>query len=146
MRLFTDDQFVRLLENGKHQNRGHDWLPVAKLLLPRTGCVWLVSEIRLGTDRLYGYGIADYGTGHIHAGYIDLTDLEWLADPINNEPVRQDETFSPFHTMSVYLTAARMNGAIVDDEQSLQEALAFKQSWDKAPSAFEGAMRIKLAL
>lgn len=125
MRLFTQEQFERLCDNGKPGHHGNDWQPVVKLILPGSGCVWLLSEIVHSNYKLYGYGLSDYGYGGVQAGYIDLGLLEIMSDPLQSHHVRRDKDFIAQYGMSVYQTAARMNGCIVDDGEALSEALAF---------------------
>ena len=134
MRLFTQDQFDQLCGNGRPGHHGQDWPPVVKLILPGTGCTWLLSEIVHSNYKLYGYGLADYGYGSTHDGYIDLASLELMSDPLQIHPVQQDKSFVAHYGISVYLTAARMNGGITNEEEALLEALDFMH-----PTADEAA-------
>ncbi len=102
-----------------------DWHPAAKLVLPGTGCAWLLSEIVHSNYQLYGYGISDYGRGDIQEGFIDISLLELMSDPLQMHHVQQDSKFVPLYCMSVYQIAARMNGGIVDDKEALQEAFDY---------------------
>lgn len=121
MRLFSLEQFERLRTNGRLGNHGRDWRPV-KLVLRGTGCAWLLSEIVRSNSQLYGYGISDFGRGDIMEGFIDLSLLELMCDPLQTCYVEQDTDFVPQHGISVYQTAARMNGCITDDPEALKEA------------------------
>ncbi len=143
MRLFTQEQFETLLEQGKPSNHGRDWAPVARLFLAGTGCTWLVSEIVVNNYRLYGYGLSDYGRGDIEAGFIDLTLLELMSDPLQMHHVQRDKEFVPRFCMSVYQTAARLNGGLTDDYDCLQEALDYLSPVQPVTRPFTKALHLQ---
>ena len=122
MQLFTEEQFTKLCDNGRAGNHGQDWQPMAKLVLPGTGCAWLLSEIVRRNGRLYGYGLSDYGTGCVKEGFIDLSVLELMSDPLQRFHVRPDPSFIPRQCLSVYRAAAFIEGGITDDPEVLQHA------------------------
>lgn len=127
MRLFNEEEFDRLCERGSPENHGRDWMPV-KLVLRGTGCAWLLSEIVQSNNQFYGYGVSDFGRGDILEGFIDLSMLELMSDPLQTCHVEQDTDFVPQHGISVYQTAARMNGCITEDADALKEALDYLEN------------------
>ena len=122
MQLFTEKEFTKLCDNGRADNHGQDWQPAAKLVLPGTGCAWLLSEIVRRNGRLYGYGLSDYGTGCVKEGFIDLDVLEIMSDPLQLYHVQPDPSFIPRQCLSVYRAAALVEGGITDDPEVLQLA------------------------
>ncbi len=122
MKLFINRQYDQLCNNGLDQNQGKNHYPVVKLILPGTGCAWLLTEIRPQQDYKYAYGLADYGYGSCYNGYINLEALCAMSDPICNNPVIQDYNFKSKYPVAVYLDAANANGYITDEDYHLIEA------------------------
>jgi len=123
MQLFLSNHYDRLRDNGRLSQQGLDHYPVTKLILPGTGCTWLLTEIRPEQNSRFAYGIADYGYNSIHQGYINLEAVFAMSDPVFGERVKEDLTFRTKYPISAYLIAARMREYITDDERHLEQAL-----------------------
>lgn len=125
--LFTEEELAQLRVNGQAANHGRDWPPVVRLVLPASNCVWLLTEILPGHNERFAFGLADYGTGSIHEGHIDLAALRVMADPLYSDryKVQRDPDFVPKHPVSVHWIAAMMFGHLTDDPARLDDALQF---------------------
>ena len=121
MILFTTAQLDQLYENGLPCNQGKDARPL-KLILPGTGCAWLLTEIRPQGEQ-FGYGLSDYGLGNVELGYINLMALSGMFDPWNRHRVRIDQSFVAQYPLSVYVEAAKAFGCITEDEIILAKAV-----------------------
>lgn len=120
MKLFTKEQFEKLLANGV--NRDQDHTPVVKLFTPDGAATWLLTEIYPAEDDL-AFGLCDLGMGEPELGYVSIPELASLRGKLGL-PVERDRHFSASHPISVYARAARIAGRIVEDEKSLAQATA----------------------
>ena len=114
MKLLTDDERDRLLDNGAATARGEkrDPLPVAKLYTPDAHVAWLLTELN-PADGDTAYGLCDAGIGWPELGYVRVSDLEAMRGP-NGFSVARDPHFAPRLTLSDYALRAKEDGSIND--------------------------------
>jgi hypothetical protein len=113
MHLFTRAQYEQLLRNASQEQREKDHIPVVKLHLPGTGCAWLLTELD-PDDPLRAFGLCDLGMGFPELGYVDLSKIASLKLPLN-VTLQQDESFTGKCPLSVYASAARACGFILNE-------------------------------
>jgi hypothetical protein len=128
MKLFTKEQFEKLIENGR--NRDNDHMPVVKLFLPGTGCTWLINEIDPEEHDL-AFGLCDLGMGFPELGYVSIEEITSVKHPVFGLGVERDLHFEAKSSMSVYAAAARTHEYIVDDDRSLEQHSHKKKSGPK---------------
>jgi hypothetical protein len=116
MTLFTEQQYQKLIENGR--NRDQDHAPVVRLHILFTGCQWLISELDPETPNI-AFGLCDLGMGSPELGYVDLEEVK----AIKNVPfsVMRDVFFEGTYPMSVYCCAARIDSHITTEEHQLKQ-------------------------
>lgn len=129
MKLFTDEQYQQLLENGLPENTTQDHPPVVKLVLPGTDCVWLLSEIDPDNKDI-AFGLCDLGMGFPELGYVSLNELREVTTPVLGFAVQRAAFFEAKYPMSVYADAARLKEAVTEDERLLYQC-HFKQQQKK---------------
>jgi hypothetical protein len=129
MKLFTTSIREQLLRNGDIRAQlseegfsAPDFLPVVKLFTPDAGCTWLLTELE-PDDPDIAFGLCDLGLGFPELGSVMLSELHALRSRMGL-PVERDLHFAAYHTLSVYAEAARLSGAITEDEQALMQAAA----------------------
>ena len=116
--FLTEEQYKKMLDNGKPENSDQNHAPIVKLFLPFTKCVWLLSEIT-HEDEGIAFGLCDLGLGYPESGSVSLYELKYLDDyPF---PVMSDVSFHGNYPMSVYCDAARVDEQISTDEALLQK-------------------------
>jgi hypothetical protein len=116
MKLYTDEQYQKLIENGKNPDQDH--APVIRLHILFTGCQWLISELDPEYPQL-GFGLCDLGMGQPELGYVDIEEIKAVKTvPF---PVMGDMFFQPEYPMSTYAEAARMCQSITLDEDHLKQ-------------------------
>lgn len=93
MKLFTDDQYQQLLQNGSDPDKDHP--PVVKLVLPNTRCVWLLSEID-PENKSIAFGLCDLGMGFPELGYVSLDELRSVTLPVLGFTVQRAPFFEPY--------------------------------------------------
>jgi hypothetical protein len=117
MKLFTQSQYSRLLENGKQANSGKNHYPVVKLFTPDANCTWLISEI----EHLdIAFGLCDLGLGFPELGCVSIPELVELRGKFGL-PVERDLHFNAKYPISVYARAASFHSRIIEDETILQQ-------------------------
>lgn len=121
MKLLTDEQYQKLVENGMPENRDRDHPPVVKLFLRGAPCVWLLSELDC-EDPDIAFGLCDLGLGFPELGYVRISELEELKIPFDGFQVECDVHFAPSFPMSVYLEAALMCSEITEVPIDLEQA------------------------
>ncbi len=129
MQLLTETIRAQLLRNGNLRARlaeegfsDPDFLPIVKLFTPDANCTWLLTELE-PDDPDIAFGLCDLGLGFPELGSVMLPELQALRGRLGF-PVERDLHFVSCHVLSVYAEAARMNGAITEDEQALMQAAA----------------------
>lgn len=125
MYLFAKPHIEELCKNGTMQEKGKDHIPVVKLFLRNTGCIWLITEI--DPENLYlGFGLYDLADGSPKLGNIDLSTVTKMT---NNDglPVERDIYFTGKYPISMYETAAKHLGYITDVD-SLVSPPSFKNN------------------
>ena len=120
MSLLTSRQCGRLIDNG----RQIDLVPVAKLYYPGGAGTWLITHADpLEPHRLFG--LCHHHAGHTpEMGYVNFRYLTRFRDAAGRR-IERDPAFSGQWPISVYLTAARRAGRIV--ESGLELDLAFDE-------------------
>lgn len=121
MKLFTDQQYKQLLENGKPDERDKDHHPVAHIVLPGTNCEWLISEIDPEEPRI-AFGLCDLGMGFPEMGYVDLEELQSLRIGPFGFSVFCNPLFEGKYPLSVYWRASKGHNCITRDEKLLMQA------------------------
>ncbi|HEY1024939.1 MAG TPA: DUF2958 domain-containing protein [Sphingobacteriaceae bacterium] len=116
MKLFTEQQHQKLVENG--HNRDQDHAPVVRLYLPFTNCQWLLSEIDSEEPDI-AFGLCDLGMGFPELGNVSLEEIQGIT--VVPATITVDQQFRGNYPMSVYCCAARLNQEISIDEQHLQQ-------------------------
>ena len=112
--LITDEQRIRLLDNGAAAARGEkrDPLPVVKLFTLDAHATWLLTELSTA-DRDTAFGMIDLGIGTPTLGHVRLSVLEGIRGPQNLTVVR-DLHFTPRRPLSEYVRLAQADGSIND--------------------------------
>jgi DUF2958 family protein len=117
VKLLTDEQRSKLLENGRRQRQARasnqfiDFEPVVKLFTPDAGATWLLTEL-LPHEPDIAFGLCDLGLGFPELGYVSLSELEELLGPLGL-PVERDLHFHAKKTLSAYAKEAHAEGRIV---------------------------------
>lgn len=123
MTLFTKAQFDQLLDNGR--TRDADNVPVVRLFIPETRCIWLFTEID-PVEPDIAFGLCDLGAGRPELGSVSIRDLLGVRARMGLR-VERDQTFTGKYPLYVYAEAARRTQAITVDDRFLQQAaIAFK--------------------
>lgn len=115
MKLFTNEQYKLLLENGAEKNKDH--APVVKLTMPEAGYVWLISAIVPGETNI-AYGLTDLRDGRPEMGYIYLPEIMQQAKELELK-LSHEPNFSGEFSLSVYARLAEKSGFIVYDRLDL---------------------------
>lgn len=118
-RLFTDEQFSKLIANGSDNNFDKDYPPVVKFFMTNTLCMWLISEL----DPEYpdiAFGLCDLGMGFPEMGSVNIQELLDAEDFWRS--IKRDNFFEGNYPLSVYAYAARRDEAITENETALKNA------------------------
>ena len=113
--LFTMEQYNQLIENGRVANLDKDNVPVAMLTLPFSPCVWLLSELDPDNPDI-AFGLCDLGMGFPELGYVSISEIQSVHDPVFKMAVYNNPLFKADYPMSAYAAAARAHGEIVWDK------------------------------
>ena len=110
--LFSDEQRDVLHENARGNAEGKelDPFPVAKLILPGTRMVWLITELD-PEDNDTAFGLCDLGFGEPELGYVSLSEITETAH--QGFYVQQDSQFKATKPLSEYVSEARINSEIL---------------------------------
>lgn len=119
MILLTDDLRDRLLANGRQRDIDH-W-PVVKFFNPLGAATWLVTELNVDNDTLFG--LADLGFGCPELGSFSLSELTSVRLPFGMG-IERDIPFEATFPLSVYAEAARQAASIIESERLLHTAAA----------------------
>lgn len=125
MKLFTDQQYAQLLDNGSLSNRDKDHKPVVHLTIPATRCEWLLSEID-PDQRNIAFGLCDLGFGFPELGYVDLNEIKSIQVPIWGTTVYANPFFEGKYPMSIYASAARVCECITRNDKLLRKLYAMQ--------------------
>ena len=123
MKLLTKDIHVKLLANGKKQDkiRGTadeiDFHPVVKLFTPDGACTWLLTELDPDAPDI-AFGLCDLGMGFPELGGVSLTELQSVRGLIGL-PIERDRFFKASYPLSIYTRAASQARRIVTDASAL---------------------------
>lgn len=118
MKLLTNDQLSRLIENGKRQakarneDRELDLTPVVKLFLPDGAATWLLTEID-DEDPDIAFGLCDLGMGCPELGTVRLSELRALRGRLGLR-VERDLHWEAAGPLSAYVNAALKAQRIID--------------------------------
>ena len=117
MRLLTDDQRRRLLENGSvnaaraaSDQDTDDFKPVVKLFCPWGGATWLLTELDPEEPDI-AFGLCDVGQGFPELGRVSLAELDAIRGP-GGLGIERDLTFKPLKTLQAYADEAARRGSI----------------------------------
>jgi hypothetical protein len=112
MKLITQDQHAKLLENGAAAARGdeRDPHPVVKLFTPDANATWLLTELDPADSDL-AFGLCDLGLGTPELGYIRLSEIMALRGLLGLS-VERDRYFTAGRPLSAYARDAQAAGAI----------------------------------
>ncbi len=116
MKLLTDEQRRKLLDNGHRQAavRGTpdelDFRPVVKLFTPDAGATWLLTELDADGDT--AFGLCDLGMGCPELGSVSLAEIGEVRGRLGL-PVERDRYFVATAPLSIYADAASAAGRIV---------------------------------
>lgn len=113
MKLFTQLQYKKLLENGLPENADKDVYPVVKLFTPDANATWLLTHIDC-EDLDLAFGLCDLGLGFPELGYVSLAELKSVRGRLGL-PVERDLGFEPLVPISIYSKVASRNERIVED-------------------------------
>ena len=112
MKLITNEQRTKLLDNGAAAARGEerDPRPVVKLFTPDANATWLLTELDpVEPDR--AFGLCDLGLGCPELGYVLVSELEALRGPLGLT-VERDRYFVADRPISAYARDAQAPGTI----------------------------------
>ncbi|TGP14934.1 DUF2958 domain-containing protein [Mesorhizobium sp. M2D.F.Ca.ET.233.01.1.1] len=118
MILITDDLCAQLLANGA-ADKENDHVPVLKLFDPTGPATWLLTELDMDGDTLFG--LCDLGFGFPELGNVSLAELESVKGRLGLG-IERDLYFQGRFPLSVYAEAARHSGHITEEERLLQQA------------------------
>jgi len=118
MRLMTDSQRDRLVENGRRPDVDHS--PVVKLFMPGSGATWLLSMVD-PRDTSVAFGLCDLGFGFPEMGSVSLIELAGGRGAMGLG-VERDLYFEAHYPLSVYAEAARALGAVTTADRALDLA------------------------
>ena len=119
MKLLTEAQRTKLLENGTR--RGADHEPVVKLFNPCGAGTWLLSELDPEYPDECGFGLADLGFGTPELGSIGLLELTEYRGPFGLG-IERDIHFTANYPLTIYAKAARAAGSILESGPELEAA------------------------
>lgn len=118
MKLLTDAQRARLLDNGRRQaavkgTPGElDFPPVVKLFNPTGAGTWLLTELE-PDDPDIAWGLCDLGMGCPEFGTVSLAELAACRGSFGLG-VERDLHFTAQGPISAYVDAAQAAGYIVE--------------------------------
>lgn len=124
MKLFTEEQYKKLIANGAQSNGEISFPPVVKLFMSWTDCCWLLSEI----DPEYpdiAFGLCDLGFGFPEVGYVDLTELKDAQKGFKT--LECDQSFEGKFPLIAYARAAWEIGRIVTDDETVSKHVSRPQ-------------------
>lgn len=107
MKLITEEQMKRLVQNAKHEG---DHYPVVKLF-GGSACAWLLSEYH--EDSGLFFGLCDLGIGCPELGYVSKQELEEIKFPPFGLNVERETYFKATKPISGYAEDAIKHGRIV---------------------------------
>ena len=106
MKLITDRQKSKMLQNGKraYLEADFDPIPIVKLFTPDGACTWLLTHLD-PEDHDIAYGLCDIGLGFAECGTVRISELSKLRGPLGLL-VERDMSFDADYPLSVYARAA----------------------------------------
>lgn len=117
MQLLTQDQHMKLIQNGKENaqrlaegQETIDHSPVVKLFTPDAACTWLLSELD-PVDNDIAFGLCDLGLGAPELGSVRLSEIASVCGRLKL-PVERDRFFTGSKPLSDYADEAREYGYI----------------------------------
>ena len=129
MKLVIAPLRKRLLRNGARP--GDDHVPVLKLFDPGGPATWLFTGMDPDDpDRLFG--LCDPGQGLPELGAASLAELARVRGRLGL-PLERDRHFAARHPLSVYASAARRAGRIVERGAVFDEAVRAHLAEEAAP-------------
>lgn len=120
MKLLTQTQIKKLLDNGSEQNAGKDHRPVVKLFLTCSNATWLLTELLEDNDT--AFGLCDLGMGYPELGYVSLSEIQSVKNELGLT-VERDTSFEGKFPISVYARASRLALHITENPIFLLSAI-----------------------
>jgi hypothetical protein len=113
MKLITDEQFAKLLANGRQsiENEDFDPHPVVKLFTPDAGATWLLTEVD-PDEHDHAFGLCDLGLGYPELGWVSLVELAAIRGKLGLS-VERDQSFTATKSISAYANEAHLAGRIL---------------------------------
>ena len=118
MKLFTNPQLKKLLENSRDINEDKDHPPVVKLFMTGTNCTWLLSELDPETQDI-AFGLCDLGMGFPELGYVSLSEIKAAESTLRF--LERDHHFEAEFPLSVYARAARYCEHVVTNKEIVKK-------------------------
>jgi len=112
MFLFSKPDIEQLIKNFESNEVDH--IPVAKLFIPRTSFIWLVTEVD-PNEPLNATALYDAGDGVISLAEVNLGEILHRGYELG-PMVQRDPRFVGKYPVSVYLRAALHYGYITDQD------------------------------
>lgn len=119
MELLTGEHRAALKAFFLDESQDHP--PLVKLFCPWGPGTWLITG--LTEDEVLAFGLCDLGMGFPELGYVSLGELRAINGPFGLS-IERDLHFRAKATIGVYAEAARIAGAITEDEDKLRQAHA----------------------
>lgn len=112
MKLFTQEQWAALLENGKRAALDPEYnpLPVVKLFTPDAGATWLLAWVDPELPEI-AYGLCDLGLGFPELGPVCIGELRELRGHLGL-PVERDLHWEATKTLNEYAADAWAAGGV----------------------------------
>ena len=119
MKHFSKTEQAQLLENGKLENHGQDYVPIARFFLKGLGGTLLVTEIR-SEDTMMAYGLCDLSTEFSKVTHFNF---ETFADLMKRHgyELKRDAKFKGQYPISVYAKTAKRRRAVSDIQYALNK-------------------------
>jgi hypothetical protein len=123
MKLFTHEQYEKLLDNGRRQAavKGTpaelDFHPVVKLFNAYGAGTWLITEID-PEDPDIAWGLCDLGMGCAEFGTISLSELTGLRHQFGYSLIERDRHWESRGPISAYIKASVEAGHIVEPDRA----------------------------
>ena len=111
MKLFTDEQYEKLISNGTNPAQ-ISYPPVVKLFISWTDCCWLLTELDPDHPDI-AFGLCDLGVGCPEVGYVSISELK--AAQRGLKVLERDTAFESEFPLIAYTRAAWEMGCIVTD-------------------------------
>lgn len=112
MKLFTAEQWAKLLANGREAAKKSSFnpRPVVKLFTPDASFTWLLAWVDPEQPDL-AFGLCDLGMGCPELGYVSLREIRSIRGCLRL-PVERDLWWEPQKTLTEYADDAHRAGGV----------------------------------